>query len=78
MFNRDQIIGFAVGVAASAAGFVYYKKNQAKVDAFLEGKGLSLPLDESTATGNSSLESLVAQKERLEDMIAEKEHAPAE
>ncbi len=73
MFTRDNVIGFFAGLAVSAAGFVYYKKNQAKVDSFLAGKGINMPLDESGEGGDASLEDLVAKKERLEDLIAERE-----
>lgn len=71
MFTRDHVMGFLTGLAAAGVGFYLYKKNQAKVDAFLAGKGIHLPNDHSEDT--ASLEDLVAHKERLEDLIAERE-----
>ncbi len=79
MFTRDMIMGFIAGVAAGAFGHHYYKKNQAKINAFLAGRGINLPNlgggDDTTVSAGAggSLEDLVAQKERLEDLIAEQE-----
>ncbi len=73
MITKEHLFGFAAGLAASAAGFIYYKKNQAKVDLFLAGKGINLPADETVDAGDASLDELVSRKERLEDLIAERE-----
>ena len=73
MITRDHIVGFVFGLISAGVGGYMYKKHQTKVDAFLAGKGIALP--GSTPTDEGSLEGLVAQKERLEDLIAEKEVA---
>lgn len=71
MFTRDHVFGFVVGVGVAAVGFFFYKKHQQEVDEFLAGKGIHLPGSE--AGGSDSLEELVARKERIEDLIAERE-----
>jgi hypothetical protein len=79
MFTRDMIIGFVAGIAAGAFGHHYYKKNQAKINAFLAGRGINLPnlgggdASSDGVAGSGDIEDLVAQKERLEDLIAEQE-----
>lgn len=75
MFTRDMIVGFIAGAAAGAFGYHYYKKNQAKIDAFLAGKGINLPSAGKSSAEGGGLEDLVSQKERLEDLIAEQEAA---
>jgi len=71
--TRDLIVGFVAGVVAGAAGCYYYKRNQQAIHAFLAGQGLSLGGGNKDA--NRDLEALVAEKERLEDLIAEREAA---
>ncbi len=73
MFTREHIFGFLAGIATAGVGFYFYKKNEAEVDAFLAGKGINLPGGEQAALGQGSMEDLVLQKERLEDLIAERE-----
>ncbi len=76
MFTRDGMIGFFFGVGAAAVGFYFYRKNQTKVDAFLTGKGIPIPGPTAPpALESASVEELVSQKERLEDLIAEHELA---
>ena len=75
--SREHVVGFVAGLATAAVGFYYYKKNQTQVDAFLAGKGINLPTDASPGAlpKTAPIEELVAQKERLEDLIAEREAA---
>ncbi len=76
MFTRDNVVGFLTGIAAAAVGFYFYKQNEGKVDAFLAGKGIVLPGAGEGAgadEGALPLEDLVQKKERLEDLIAERE-----
>lgn len=78
--TRDHITGFAIGIGTSALAYYLYKTNQSKVENFLRQTGIDLPVSSVREDGQSStLEELVAQKERLEDLIAEKEmEAPRE
>lgn len=76
--TSQHITGFAVGLGVAAVGFYAYKRNQAQVDDFLRSHGIPIPeaigRDESALT----LEELVLEKERLEDLIAERQHAAIE
>lgn len=71
--TRDHVIGFLGGLGASALGFYLYKKNQATVDEFLRSQGIQIPGSQVTDPGLMTLEELVRDKERLEDVIAERE-----
>lgn len=70
--TRDHITGFAVGVGVSALGYYAYKKNQQKVDSFLRKNGIQVDTPKYELD-TMSLEELALQKERIEDLIAEKE-----
>jgi len=76
--TSQHITGFVVGVGTAAAGYYYYKQNQAQVDDFLRRQGISIPERTLRDPGNMSIEELVSEKERLEDIIAEKEHEAKE
>ncbi len=72
MFTKENLIGFIAGIATTSIGFYLYFKNQNRIDSFLAGKGVPF-----IGGGQSnSLQDLVSQKERLEDLIAEHEAAP--
>ena len=72
--SQQHITGFIIGVGTAAAGYYAYKKNQEKIHDFLESQGIHLPRPGMHSnTGSMSLEELVLEKERLEDIIAEKE-----
>lgn len=73
--NSGHITGFFIGMGAAVGGFIAYKKNQERVDAYLGSKGITVPGSSSKNTSNMSLEELIAQKEELEDLIAEREYA---
>ena len=72
--TRDHLTGFLVGVGVSGLGFYLYRKNQSKVDDFLRRHGIELsdggPVDYAALT----LEQLVQEKERPEDLIAARQH----
>ncbi len=72
--NSNHLTGFVVGVGAAALGFYFYKKNQPMVDAWLESQGINVG---TSAAGpdlaSLSTKDLISEKERLEDMIAERE-----
>ena len=76
--TSQHITGFVVGVGAAGLGFYLYKKNQHKVDEFLRRQGIQLPTDSGKDYASMSLEELVAEKEKLEDLIAEREIPAAE
>lgn len=73
--QSQHITGFAVGVGAAAVGFYLYKQNQQKVDTFLRQHGIDMPAVGTVDIDGLSLEQLVSEKERLEDIIAEREYA---
>ena len=73
--NSDQVTGFAVGLGAAALGFYLYKKNQPSVDAWLRQQGIHVPESDTKTPASMSLEELMVEKERLEDLIAEREVA---
>jgi len=73
--SSQHVTGFAVGLGAAALGFYLYKKNQSKVDAFLRKHGIDVPAAGTLDVESLTLEQLVSEKERLEDIIAEREYA---
>jgi hypothetical protein len=76
--SSDHVVGFAVGIGATAVGLYAYKKNQGKVDAWLREQGINVPAAASGDAAAMNLEELVTEKERLEDLIAERELAAKE
>ena len=75
--NSGMFTGFVLGLGASALGFYLYKQNQQNVDDWLRQQGINLPQAGGSDTATMSLEQLMREKERLEDLIAEREMAPA-
>jgi hypothetical protein len=75
--NSNHVTGFAVGLGAATVGFYLYKRNQARVDQWLRSKGIHVPQAVAADPASMSLEELMARKERLEDLIAEREMAPS-
>lgn len=74
--SNDHLTGFVVGVGAAAAAYYYYRKNQPQVDEFLRKQGIELPsLQMQRDLNDWTIEDLVREKERLEDMIAEREYS---
>ena len=71
--NSQHVTGFVVGLGAAGLGFYVYKKNQKQIDAFLKSQGINLPNIVETDFTELTLEELVAEKERLEDLIAERD-----
>jgi septal ring factor EnvC (AmiA/AmiB activator) len=76
--SSQHVTGFVVGLGVAAAGFYFYKKNQKRVDEWLRQQGIALPGAEGSDYQTMTLEELVREKERLEDTIAEREHAAAQ
>ena len=73
--TSQHVTGFFVGVGSAAVGYYFYKNNQAKVDDFLRRQGIQIPERSIHDPATLSLEELVVEKERLEDLIAEREMA---
>ena len=73
--TSQHVTGFAVGLGAAALGFYLYKRNQNQIDEFLRQRGIPVPGGSGKHPDTMSLEELVAEKERLEDIIAEREMA---
>lgn len=73
--TSQHVTGFFIGVGAAAVGYYFYKNNQAKVDDFLRRQGIQIPERTMRDPAALSLEELVSEKERLEDIIAEREMA---
>ena len=76
--TTQHVTGFVIGLGVAAAGFYLYKMNQKRVDAWLEGQGIQLPRASASDPGSLTLEELVREKEKLEDLIAEREYAITE
>ena len=71
--TSDHVTGFVVGLGVSALGFYLYKKNQTQVDDFLRRQGIQIPGQGGRSEISMTLEELIAEKEHLEDLIAERE-----
>ena len=71
--TSQHITGFVVGVGVAGLGFYLYKKNQHEVDEFLRRQGIQLPGLSNNDYAAMSMQELVAEKEKLEDLIAERE-----
>jgi len=70
-FNRDFLMGFLTGTVTGAVGYRLYEQNKGELSSLISA---------SPTVGNHihhggepTLEELVSQKERLEDLIAEKQ-----
>lgn len=79
MIDRNIFIGLAAGIVAGVVGYKIYEQNKESIDSRLKNLGIC-PQDQSKDTGSCqessacsfmTLEELEAQKERLEDLIAE-------
>jgi hypothetical protein len=75
--TSEHVTGFVVGIGVASLGFYLYKKNEAQVNEWLRSQSINLPFSGSPAKDQSgmSVEELLREKERLEDLIAEREMA---
>jgi len=75
--TSEHVTGLIVGVGVAALGFYLYKKNEGQVNEWLRSQSINLPFSGSPAKEPSgmSVEELLREKERLEDLIAERELA---
>lgn len=88
--NNDHVTGFVVGVGATALAYHWYFNNRERIHEFLKAQELGLAAEGGLGQrfknmassgrdgGASSLEELMAEKERLEDLLAEKERRIAD
>ena len=72
--SSQHVTGFVAGLGVSALSFYLYKKNQAKVDQFLNDHGIQVSSVMARDPESMSIKELVKAKEDLEDIIAEREH----
>ena len=83
MITNDHVVGFVAGAAATAVALYWYDQNRERIDQFLQAQRMGIgqpstywtqaPQHAPPSSGDQkpSLEELMVQKERLEDMIAE-------
>ena len=75
--SSNHVTGLVVGIGVASLGFYMYKKNEAQIDEWLRRQSINLPFPGCRAKdpAGKSLEELLREKERLEDLIAEREMA---
>ena len=66
--NKDFLMGFLSGTVVGAVGYRLYEQNGGQLQRLVQPQGA---LNQSASSYQPSVEELVSQKERLEDMIAE-------
>ncbi len=71
--TEGHITGFIAGLGVAGLGYYLYKRNQPAIDGWLRNQGIQIPTSGHSDTSNMNLEDLVLEKERLEDLIAERE-----
>ncbi|MCP3028735.1 hypothetical protein LF817_18655 [Halobacillus sp. A1] len=76
MVNKDFMMGFVSGTVVGAVGYRLYEQNQGQLSQLIQNPTAQnlnpLAQGPSPIQNELSLEDLIAQKERLEDYIAEK------
>ena len=74
-FDRNLLIGFAAGVVVGLVGYKFVSSHKEQIESKLQGLGVGANSSDGAACEDTSseltLEDLEAQKERLEDLIAE-------
>ena len=75
--TSEHMTGFIVGVGVASLGLYLYKKNESRIDEWLRSQSINLPIPglQKKDQSGMSLEELMREKERLEDLIAEREAA---
>ena len=68
--NKDFFMGFLSGTVVGAVGYRLYEQNGGQLQRLIQPQGA---FNQTMSSYQPSIEELVAQKERLEDMIAEKQ-----
>ena len=75
--TSEHVTGFIVGLGVASLGFYMYKKNETQINEWLRNQSINVPFPGFQAKDQSgmSVEELLREKERLEDLIAEREMA---
>lgn len=71
--TKAHVIGAAVGIGVTVAGYYLYKKNKSKVDNFLRNQGINVKSCDAANYEDMTVEELTEVKEHIEDVLAEKE-----
>lgn len=71
--TKAYVVGAAVGIGVTVAGYYLYKKNKTKVDAFLRNQGINIKSCDFVNYEDMSVEALTETKEHIEDILAERE-----
>jgi gas vesicle protein len=66
--NNDFLMGFLSGTVVGAVGYRLYEQNGGQLQRLVQPQGA---FNQKASSYQPSVEELVTQKERLEDMIAE-------
>ena len=66
--NQDFLMGFLSGTVVGAVGYRLYEQNGGQLQRLVQPQGT---FNQNPSSYRPSIEELVSQKERLEDMIAE-------
>ncbi|MGD7008591.1 hypothetical protein [Metabacillus sp. 84] len=69
-FNRDFLMGFISGTVVGAVGYRVYEQNNGQLRSLVQQ---APQVSFSPGKAELSIEDLVSQKERLEDLIAERQ-----
>jgi hypothetical protein len=72
MLTRDFWTGFITGTIVGAVGYRLIEQNNGQLQRLLQMPPMGAAAIGSTSGSEPSLEELVSQKERLEDLIAER------
>ncbi|MGR9047495.1 hypothetical protein ACQ4XT_02420 [Halobacillus faecis] len=76
VLNKDFMMGFVSGTVVGAVGYRLYEQNQGQLSQLIQNPAAQNlnPLAQAPSPNHNelSVEDLIAQKERLEDYIAEK------
>ena len=75
--TSNHVTGFVVGIGVASLGLYMYKKNEAQIDECLRRQSINIPFPgfQTKDQSGMSLEDLQREKERLEDLLAEREMA---
>lgn len=72
IMNKDFLLGFVSGTVVGAVGYRLYEQNQGQLSQLIQNPISNIQPLQSVQKQDLTIEDLVAQKERLEDLIAEK------
>lgn len=73
-FNKDFMMGFVSGTVVGAVGYRLYEQNSGQLKSLIQPQGGFSQFESIGGPAQQpSVEELIAQKERLEDLIAEQQ-----